>query len=230
MRSKLFRNNRAPSKNFSEDMDVVSNLTITKQILEILPKTISKYLLATDPKSESEALETLRKAWSLPPKEMEAVLGVGGYLLQRMEPEDSTDDIMADLDTLSVIENKKLPMIQPLIEALLEEYKKTFSTESLAVSHQSSGLKVIKGITHIVDFRPVVSNRIGLGEDITGYKPKVDTLVPVSILRIRLSGDDDFVFQMDRKSLRILKNELKAIDEELEEAIAFIGKEKITLL
>ena len=230
MRSKLFRNNRPPSKGFSEDLEIVAHLNISEPILETLAETISKYLLATDPKSESEILDTLRSAWPLPLKEMEAVVRVGGYLLQRMEPEDSVDNIMADLDTLAVLEHKDLPAIRPFIEALIERHKKTFNAENLAASAQSAGLKIIKGITHIVDLRPVVSNRIGLGEDITEYKPKVDSLVPVGILRLRLSGDDEFVFQMDRKTLGILQNELKAIDLELQETIAFVGREKISLL
>ena len=230
MKSKLFMNNSPPSKELSEDMDIVSNLDISKQILEVLPKTIAQYILATDSKGESEALNALREIWTLSPKEVGAVIGVGGFFLQRMEIEDSINDIMSDLDTLAVIESKKLPQIRPFVEALLEEYKNTFNAERLAVSTQSSGLKTVKGITHIVDFRPVVSNRIELGEDTTKYKPTISTLVPVAILRLRLSGDDDFVFQMNRKTLMILQNELKAIDKELEEAIAFVGKEKVTLL
>ena len=113
MKSKLFRNYGPPSKQFSEDMDVVSNLDITKKALEVLPKTISQYLLASDSKSESESLESLRKIWPLPPKQMGAVLGVGGYLLQRMQIEDSIDDIMADLDTLAIVDSEKLTQIRP---------------------------------------------------------------------------------------------------------------------
>jgi len=229
MKSKLFRNHGPPSKSFSEDMDIVSNLDITKQVLKVLPETISQYLLASDTKSESESLESLRKIWPLPPKQMGAVLGVGGYLLQRMEIEDSIDDIMADLDTLDIVDSEKMTQIRPFLELLIEEYKRTFNAKILAVSTQSSALKVIKGITHLIDLRPVVDNRIELGEDISEYKPSVSTLVPVAILKLRLSGDDEFVFQMNLKTLRILQNELKAIDMELVEAIAFVGNEKITL-
>jgi len=229
MKSKLFRNHGPPSKSFSEDMDIVSNLDITKQVLKVLPETISQYLLASDTKSESESLESLRKIWPLPPKQMGAVLGVGGYLLQRMQIEDSIDDIMADLDTLDIVDSEKMTQIRPFLELLIEEYKRTFNAKILAVSTQSSALKVIKGITHLIDLRPVVDNRIELGEDISEYKPSVSTLVPVAILKLRLSGDDEFVFQMNLKTLRILQNELKAIDMELVEAIAFVGNEKITL-
>ena len=229
MKSKLFRNYGPPSKKFSEDMDVVSNLDITKKALEILPETISQYLLASDTKSESESLESLRKIWPLPPKQMGAVLGVGVYLLQRMQIEDSIDDIMADLDTLAIVDSEKLTQMRPFLELLIEEYKRTFNAKSLVISTQSSALKIIKGITHLIDLRPVVDNRIELGEDISEYKPSVSTLVPVAILRIRLSGDDEFVFQMNLKTLKLLQNELKALDKELEETIAFVGNEKITL-
>ncbi len=229
MKSKLFRNYGTPSKSFAEDMDTIANLDITKQALEVLPETISQYLLATDSKSESESLESLRKIWPLPPKQMGAVLGVGGNLLQRMEIEDTIDDIMADLDTLAIVDSEKLPQIRPFLEVLIEEHKRTYNAKSLASSTQSSGLKVIKGITHLIDLRPVVDNRIELGEDVSEYKPSVSTLVPVAILRLRLSGDDEFVFQMNLKTLSILQNELAAVDKELKETIAFVGNEKITL-
>lgn len=230
MKSKLFRNEGPPSKKFSEDMDIVLNLDITKQALKVLPGTISQYLLASDSKSESESLESLRKIWPLSPKQIGAVLGVGVYLLQRMEMEDSIDDIMDDLETLAIVDSEKLPQIRPFLELLIEEYESTFNAKSLAVGTQSSALKVIKSITHIIDLRPVVDNRNKLGEDLSEYKPSISTLVPVAILRIRLSGDDDFVFQMNLKTLRILQNELKAIDMELKETLAFVGNEKITLL
>ncbi len=230
MKSKLFTNNPTVSKEFADDLGIVADVEISDEILGILPRSVWRYIIATDSKGESEALEELRIKCQLSPKKMEAVLGIGGYLLKKMEIEDSIEDIMTDLNTLAVIDKKKLPKIQPFVKAFIEEYKDKFESERLAVSTQSSGLKVIKGITHIVDLRPVVRNRIELGKDVTGYKPIVNTLVPVAILRLRLSGDDEFVFQMNRKTLKILQNELKAIDKELEETVAFIGDEKITLL
>ena len=230
MKSHVFRDDPAPSKGFSEDIEILSKLDITEQILEVLPKALSQYLLSIDSKGESEALGILRKIWPLSPREMGAVLHLGGFFLNRMEMEDSVDDIMADLETLAVIDSKALPAIRPFVEVLLKEYKSKFNAERLAVSTQSSGLKVIKGVTHIVDLRPVVSNRIEFGDDATKYKPSVKTLVPVAILRLRLSGDDEFVFQMNSKTLLILQNSLKAIEKELEETVKFIGNEKITLL
>jgi len=161
---------------------------------------------------------------------MEAILRVGGFFLQKMEIEDSVDDIMADLSTKAAIDAKKLPRIRPFVKALLDECKNKFNAKKLARSTQSSGLKIIKGVTHIVDLRPVVSNRIELEEDIAEYKPVVNSLVPIAILALRLSGDDEFVFQMDNRTLKILQNELQAIEKELTEAIAFVGKDKVILL
>jgi hypothetical protein len=211
-------------------LGIVADTKITDEMLDILTGSISEYLLAKDSKSESKALDVLHTKFSLSPKPMEAILRIGGFFLQKMEIEDSIDDIMADLSTLAVIDAKKLPQIRPFVKALLDECKNEFDAKKLAVSTQSSGLKVIKGITHIVDLRPVVSNRIELEEDISEYKPVVDSLVPIEILGLRLSGDDEFVFQMDRRTLKILQNELQAMEKELTEAIAFVGKDKVNLL
>jgi hypothetical protein len=230
MKSRLFTNNPVVSKEFSDELGIVADTTITDEMLDILPSSLSEYILAMDSKSESKALDVLHTKFSLSPKPMEAILHVGGFFLQKMEIEDSIDDLMADLSTLAVIEVKKLPRIQPFVKALLDECKNKFNAKRLAVSTQSSGLKVIKGITHIVDFRPVVSNRLELGEDVTKYKPIVNSLVPVAILAFRLSGNDEFVFQMDNRTLKILQDILQAIEKELAETVAFVGKDKVRLL
>lgn len=230
MRSKLFTNNPVVSKEFSEDLGIVADTTITDEMLDILPSSISEYILARDSKSESKALEVLHTKFSLSPKLMGAILHIGSFFLQKMEIEDSIEDIMADLSTKAVVDAKKLPQIRTFVKALLDEYKNKFNAKKLAISTQSSGLKVIKGITHIVDLRPVVSNRLELGEDVTKYKPIVHSLVPVAILTLRLSGDDEFVFQMDRHTFKILQDTLQAIEKELAETVAFVGKDKLYLL
>lgn len=230
MRSKLFTNNPVIPKELSEDLGIVADAPITAEMLNILPRSTSEYILAIDSKSESKALDALRTKFTLPPKQMEAILRVGVYFLGKMEVEDSIDDIMADLSTLAVIDAKKLPQIRPVVKALLDECKNKFDAEKLAASTQSAGLKVIKGITYIVDLRPLVSNRLELGEDIAGYKPIVRKLVPVAILGLRLSGDDEFVFQMNCRTLKILQDALQAIEKELAETVAFVGQDKVDLL
>jgi hypothetical protein len=230
MKSKLFTNNPVVPKEFSDDFGIVADMSITPEMLNILPKSISEYILAMDSKGESKALDMLRTKFTLSPKQMEAILYVGGYFLRRMEIEDSIDDIMSDLSTLVVIDAKKLPQIRPFLKALLDECKNKFDVEKLVAGTQSIALKIIKAISYSVDLRPIVSNRIDLGEDVSEYKPTVNNLVPVAILMLRLSGDDEFVFQMNLRTLKILQNTLQAIEKELTETIAFVGKDKVRLL
>ena len=228
MRSKLFTNSPVVSKDFSEDLGIVAGLDLEKEILDFFPRSISEYILATTAKAESEALGALREKWPLPPKEMEAILRVSQFFLRKMEVEDSLDDIMADIAILTLVDREELPRIKLLVEALLTEFKKTFAAEKLAVSTRNSGLKLIEGITHLVDLRPIVSNRIDLGDDADAYEPIVTALVPVAILRLRLTGDEDVVFQLSRRMLGILQNELKAIEKELHKSIRFVGEDKIS--
>ena len=230
MKSKLFTNNPVVPKEFSEDLGIVADTPITNEMLDILPRSISEYLLAMDSKGESKALDMLRTKFTLPPKQMEGILHVGGYLLRRMEVEDSIQDIMADLSTLAVIDAKKLTQTRPFVKALLDECKNKFDAEKLAAGTQSVALKNIKAISYSVDLRPVVTNRIELGEDIAEYKPIVSNLVPVAILAFRLSGDDEFVFQMNCRTLKILQDALQAMEKDLAETVAFVGKDKVRLL
>ncbi|MFA5239459.1 MAG: hypothetical protein WC476_07105 [Phycisphaerae bacterium] len=230
MKSKIFTNNPVVTKGFSDELEIVADTTITSEMLCILPRSISEYILAMDSKGESKALDMLRTKFPLSPKQMEAILSVGGYFLKRMEIEDSINDIMADLKTLAVIDEKKITRIQPFVKALLDECKNKFDVERLAASTQSIALKNIKAISYSVDLRPVVSNRLELGDDVAKYKPIVSNLVPVAILMIRLSGDDEFVFQMDCRTLKVLQNVLQATEKDLAETVAFVGKDKVRLL
>lgn len=66
-------------------------------------------------------------------------------------------------------------------------------------------------------------------EDIDKYSPTVSCLIPIAILRLRLSDDKKVTFQMNRKTLKILQNALKALEKELDQAVAFVGKDKVKL-
>jgi len=160
---------------------------------------------------------------------MKAVLGIGSFFLQEMDKKDTISDIITDLKTLSAVDTEKLSNLEPFINSILVEFKTDFSNKRLAISTQKSGLKILKGITALVDLRPVVINSIETGEDVKSYKPIVESLVPVIILRLRLSDDDKFVFQMDRDTAEELKDILEAAQKELDEAIKFVGKEKLRL-
>ena len=230
MRSKLFTNNPTVSKEFSDDFEIVADTPMTEEMLNILPRSMSEYILAIDSKSESKALDTLRTKFTLTPKQMGAILSVCMYFLRRMEVEDSIEDIMADLRTLAVIDSKKLVDVQPLLKALLNECKNKFDADKLATGTQSIALKVIKAISYTVDLRPVVNNRADPGEDIAKYKPTMNSLVPIAILMVRLSGDDEFAFQMNLQTLKILQDALQSLEKELAETIEFVGKDKVRLL
>lgn len=228
MKTKLFSGGLV-SEEFSEHLDTIANVDFSGKRLDVLSKNISRWLLASESKTETEALETLRKEWSLSPKEMKAVFGIGSFFLQEMDEKDTISDIMADLKTVSAVDPKKLSKLEPFVNSLLVEIKTDFSNERIATSTQKSGLKILKAITHLVDLRTVVSNLIKSGEDVKKYKPIVKSLVPVIILRLRLSDDDIFIFQMDRNTAEKLKDTLEAAQKELDETIEFVGKDKIRL-
>jgi hypothetical protein len=228
MKTKLFSGGLV-SEEFSEHLDTIANVDFSGKRLDVLSKNISRWLLASESKTETEAIETLREEWSLSPIEMKAVFGIGSFFLQEMDEKDTISDIMADLKTVSAVDPKKLSKLEPFINSLLVEIKTDFPSERIAISTQKSGLKILKGITHLVDLRTVVSNLIKSGEDVKKYKPIVKSLVPVIILRLRLSDDDIFIFQMDRNTAEKLKDTLEAAQKELDETIEFVGKDKIRL-
>lgn len=227
MKSKLFKRTPTLPKEFSEDFDILASLNITEEILELIPKSLTNYTLAPESRTESEALDALRKKWVLKPEQMNAVLRVGGFFLKSMDIEDSLEDIMVDLETLVVIDKKKLSKIRPFLEALFKEFKDTFAIDSLVEGTQQVAIKNITGISHVVDIRSVITNRLHLGDSIENYDPQISKFVPVAILRLRLSGDDEAIFQMDGYTLKVLQDELKAIEKELEKTITLIGNDKI---
>jgi hypothetical protein len=227
MKSKLLSRG-VPSKQFAEDINAVANLTFSPASLGTIAKSVSEYILAPESRGEVKALETLRQECPLSPAEMEAVLGVGAFLLHGFDEKDSIDDIMADIETLGLIDPSKFSNMRAFFVAFLAEFKDRFAAANLAKSAQRSGLNIIRGVTHLVDLRAVVENPWELDQDVGRYKPSVKRLVPVAIVKMRLSGDEEFVFQMDHRTLAVLQNELRAIEKELDQTIAFVGKDKVT--
>lgn len=230
MKSELFSDNPTPKKSFSEDMTVLADLDINNEVLEILPKSISQYYLAAEAKGEDKALKDLRAKWPLPFQKLMAVIRAGGYFLRNMGTEDSTDDIMGDLGALAIVNSEKLPKLRIFVDALRNEFQKTFAADRLALNTEMAGIKHIIAISYASELRAVAPGpRDIMTEDMDKYSPTVSCLVPVVILRLRLSDDDKVVFQMNRKTLKILQNALKAVEKELDQAIAFVGKDKVKL-
>lgn len=230
MKSKLFSDDPTPKKTFSDNLVVLAELDINDKVLKILPKSISKYALAAGSKDEDDALKDLRIKWPIPLQKLVAVLHVGEYFLRNMDIEDSTDDIMADLESLAIVKSEKLPKLRIFVDALRKEFQKTFAADRLAFSTEMAGIKRLIAISYAAELRAVAQGpRDIMTEDIDKYSPTVSCLIPIAILRLRLSDDKKVTFQMNRKTLKILQNALKALEKELDQAVAFVGKDKVKL-
>lgn len=227
MKSKLFTNNPTVSKEFSKDLKVVTNIKSTPKLLEVFPRCLSRYVMARDSKSETESLEELRTLFLLSQKEMAALLNFGGFILTNSAVDDTVDNIMEDFKTMAAVEDSKLPKIRPYVEVLLKICVSEFEIQKITRSTQTSGLNVITGITHLLDLRAVVENRLETGDEIEDYDPNIVSLVPVAILRLHLSNKKEIVFQMTSYSLKLLHDEIEAIKKELASAIKFVGSEKV---
>ncbi len=229
MKSRLFQENSTLTKKFSEHLKIITDLDIPNEMLNIIVKSISQHALAITGKEETKALEELREKWPQSLEETRALIGIGGYLLRKWETEDSVDEIMEDLDSLAIVEHKKLSKMRPLIEAICEESKKRFSTQILAVSTQKSILKNILNIGHVVDLRGMVINPPEVDDCYEEYVPNIKQLVPVGIVQLKITGDKVVRFQLDLKTLKILKDDLTALEKELNAAIDLVGNEKVHL-
>jgi len=227
MKSKLF-NDGTPSKAFAEHLNIVGGLNIDGQTASLISDKLCEWTLATDPKSETSIVEDLTQKVPMTPEQTEALTGIGAFLLREMDESDSADNIMQDLERFGVAESAKLDRLRPLIEALLGKVKGRFAERIRADRTARAGIKTIKGITHLVDLRLVLKGRFE-GGSIEDYKPRISTLTPVGILRLRLSGDNECIFQVDRSTLRVLQDELRAMQKELDEATSFVGPEKFAL-
>lgn len=228
MKSKLFSGS-AVTNEFAKDLETVASLDTAGRSMDVLVKAISQWVMASEPKDESEALETLRQEWPLAPRQMEAVLGVGAFFMRELDEKDSIDDIMADLASLDVVAPDRLDNLRSFVNSMLAECEAGFGATRLAARTQQSGLRTVKGITCLVDLRPVITNSFESGDDVRDYKPIVESLVPVIILRIRLSDREQCVFQMDERTVQTLQDVLVSTQKELAAAAEFVGSERIRL-
>jgi hypothetical protein len=230
MKSKLFTNNLTLGKDFAEDISTIASLEIPPNVLPLIPKTVSKYFLAKDSETEAETLDSIRAKWNVSSRELNVIISIGGFLLKNLGREDTTEDLMEDLKTLNLIEKEKLPKLRPFIESFVSEFKSSFSTYGLAASIQRAALKTISELNHCLDFRVVILNSPDIGESIENYKPNINGLAPVVVFSLRLRNDDQpIIFQMDRYSLKIFQDQLAVAKKELDEAVKFIGPNKVSI-
>jgi hypothetical protein len=230
MKSKLFTNNLTLGKDFTEDISTIASLEIPPNIMPLIPKTVSKFYLAKDAETEAETLDSIRAKWNVSLRELNVIIGIGGFLLKNLGREDTSEDIMEDLKTLNLIEKEKLTKLRPFIDSFVSEYKSSFSIYGLAASIQRAALKTIRGVNHWLDLRVVILNSPDIGESIENYKPNINGLAPVVVFSLRLRNDDQpIIFQMDRYALKIFQDELAVAKKELDESVKFIGRDKVSI-
>ncbi len=222
MKSKLFKKNSVLGNEFEEDISKILNIDLSG-ILTIFPGALRSYLVAQDSKTETIAIEGLREKLKVTLAEFNSLINIGGFFYKRIDRDDSIDDIMDDLESIISIEAEKKSRLRDFITAVNKEAM-SFELERLSNSTQRVGIERIKAIAHAIDLRAVISNSPDINDNIKDYQPDVATLVPVSILKIRLSNDKTFMFQMDEFAFNILKDELLQIEKEMAEVLAYIEK------
>lgn len=169
----------------------------------------------------------MRSVFALPSDKFNPLLTVSGFLLQGMGESDSTDDILDDIDSLKLLNEEQIQRIRKLVEGLVAVWKTDFGFVQKIYSEQHSVIRVPSAVSSVTDLRAVIHNEFRIGDELDKYDPKIQKLVPVSIMRLRFDDQEEIVFQLDQRTLRILVAEFGAAEKEMDNLIAFVGNEKV---
>lgn len=227
MKSELFREHPDVSKTFAEHVAIVAKVQFPDGIRQRLPGILSQLVFASTSRDEARIIAELRSEWPLPADELQALLGVGHFFLRNVGENDTADVIVEDLPALTGLSEDDAASLHPFVASLVEEAQRSFKDLRRIYRTQISGLKVIQGITHLMDLRAVIPNAGDMDSGIESYHPKIQRLVPVAILKLRFDDNEEAVFQMDERTLDLLLEDIMQLKKEFQATVSFIPGDKV---
>jgi hypothetical protein len=141
---------------------------------------------------------------------------------------EKTDTTLSEtaLASLGVLPQDRIDEFTKFLSSLKHQVDRWLDIGSLKRRVAQRGMAHLSGIGTAADFRAVFPERFNVETDIDHYNPTCLGVVPVGL--ISLSFDEgpveDIAFQVDRRSLTLLINHLRALEKEL-----LIGQETLGL-
>ena len=233
IKSKLFSENPAVSKDFGEDIAKIAEAGIEASLQKKLAAATAEFYLAPTSKTEARAIETIRREWPTKPEVLRLFLSIGSFFLREMDETDTFEAIASDLVALRIAEKKDVDALIPFLEGTICHFKETVLERKRDVGTQQFGPKIVRGLTCRADLRGVIREAEDTDEESDDKPadaprpPEIANLVPVGVVSLRLSGDDEVVFQVDYRTLDIIRKKLDRLHAQMNALVKYVEGDKI---
>jgi len=217
MKSKIFAENPLPSKAFREHCLALSGLP--SSVAQQVASFAWEYLRAHTEAEEAAVIGRMRAEMGLHSEQIQAALGIGSFFLRALDPDDDEQSVLEDVTALAELQGDQPQKLRPFLAALVAKFADVRGA-CLARATRFSALKVLRSTTRLVDLRAVFHDKYSVGDDVTSYRPAARSLIPIAILRLSFGEEDETVFQMDLRTLRLLQAELEALEKEMAAVVA----------
>lgn len=229
MKSQLFqKKDLASNERFSSDIKKLLSLET-----RVLSQLASFVLKAFEASTEGETDAVYQEASSITGVQraiLDYALDVGEFLMRQFAPkgiasEDSVETILEDLTTIYGVEDSKKDSLIEFLTELKKASKEKVAAILLERSHTHAGLQTLESVEVCVDFRIVFDNYFKSGEDITAFSPQFIGTVPLGLIRLGLTNGlvENISFQVTKRSLQLLVDNLVALQKQIEIAEKNVG-------
>lgn len=230
MRSRLFKKKIwLTSDKFKSDLSRLLNFSDDINIYKELPAVTADVHFSNTDFEADEIFSAAALRLGVDESKLRANFQIIGSFVTEFSPNgaangDSTDALLDDIKESKIVETKDLPKLETLLDAAREVAIVRYYKTQKRKEYETSGLPTLIGISGTVNLRAIFENPYKLGMLITEYSPKCEDLVPVAIMNLRLDLDDtpkNIFFQMTPSGIQLMKNQLEALEKQMEAANNF---------
>ena len=227
MKSQLFSKNAwLGAEKFKKDLKKISE--IDSDVLTELPKIVlDVHLSETDDDAQVIYTESAKKL-GIDEYVLKSNFQIIGSFIKEFAPDgdayaDSVESIVKDIKDAEILDDENIKKIEKLLAVAKKIGSEKFYSADKRKSYQKSGLPILEGISGTANLRAVFNESFKSTDSIEDYTPECEGLVPVATVKLRLenSSFDNVFFQMSPSQIRLVINNLLALEKQMEEAINF---------
>ena len=208
-------------ENFVKDLRVLLSLT-NSAIAHLAGHAVKVWLARGDEEIDMASDEASSKL-KVHRAQLDHALRLSRYLVSKFLKDgegygDKPENIISDMETTFDIsfEEKRASLLTLVkeLKSLAEQNAQIKMRQRYALS----SLPVLEGISTSADYRLVFDKKFGVTSEISSYQPKCLDAVPVAVVQLVFdSGPTKNVFfQVDKRSLHLLIDHLRAVGKELD--------------
>ena len=228
MKSNLFKKtDYLRTKDFVKDLREL--LSLDDEVIEKIPEYAIKDYLTPTPKESGEVRDKVAKELKIPRAKLNHIIDLSNHFIKRFLPTgdaENDEPLVLASDSIEITDgsSEKEEVITSYFSKLKEGTKAEVEFHARKRSHVMSCISHIDTIESVLDYRIILDKKLELNQSVQDYNPTCLGVVPIGILKFGLSSEEtkEVVFQIDKRTIQILKNELEALEKQMEISQSFL--------